>query len=154
MKDDGIVMLIVLAGLALLGIFAWRRGVFTGMFAPPGQLGGYPQPFPGGLGPREQGPAGAAGGDTRSTFQKVCSGTLQAAGKVGMTTPDPRLQAAGAVAQVGGPAICAVHEYAAELAWDGTKYVAKGTASAAKSTGKAVGGAAKSVWNNTLGKLF
>jgi len=134
--------LIVLAGVALLGVVAWRRGIFKRLLGPSvsgPQLGGYPQGFAGGVGPNEQG-ANVGG---QSAYGKVCNQVYRAGGQAAMSAPDPRVQVAGAAAQLAGPAICASHEYVADKVWDGSKWVAKNTASAAKS-----------LYDNTLGKLF
>jgi hypothetical protein len=151
MSEKSMWTLIVLAGLALAGVFAWRKGLFNKVFAAaPPRAVGYPVPFAGGLGPQEQGPAGAAGGSGGSTYGKVCNAVYSTGGKLAAMSGDPRAQAAGVVAQVGGPAICAAHEWVAGKAVQGVKAVGSGVVTGAKATGSA----AKSVFNNTIGKLF
>jgi hypothetical protein len=131
-SEKGLWTAIVLAALAFAGVLAWRRGVFTRLFPPPATpKGGYPQPFAGGVAPTEI-------SDNRSTYQKACSAIYQTGGKVAMTAPDPRAQAAGMVAQVGGPAICAGQEWVARQAASGVKQVAGGVAGLASSSGRAV----------------
>lgn len=135
MKDDsGLVTLVVVVGLALLGFVLWKKGVF-GKFAaflapatgkPPNQAQG----VAGGIGPNEYGPAAPQGG---SAYGRVCNEFHARTGQVLVQTQDPRAQAAGIVTQVGGPLFCAGTEYAAEKAWQGTKYVGTKTADAAKS---------------------
>jgi hypothetical protein len=164
MSEKNLATLLIIAGLVLVGILAWRKGLLTRVFGPWGTTTvGYPQPFAGGLGPAELGPAAPGGGG--STYSKACNYVYSTVGKAAQGAPDPRAQAAGVAAQVGGPAICAAHEWVADKVWDGTKWVAKGTASTVKAVGsgvatgaKAVGSGvatgAKAAWNNTLGKLF
>lgn len=139
MSEKTIWTLIVVSGLALLGVLAWRRGLFAKVFPPP-KLG-QQLPFPGGIGANEYAAASPSGG--KLTYGQACTAIYQTAGKVAIAVGDPATKVGGAAAVLGGPAICAGQEYVAGKVWDGSKWVASSTASAAKSA-----------WNNTIGKLF
>ena len=144
MKDDsGLVTLVVVAGLALLGFVLWKKGVLSkfSAFLTPQKPGPTPaQGVAGGIGPKEYGPAAPQGG---SAYGRVCNEFHARTGQVLAQTQDPRAQAVGIATQIGGPLFCAGTEYAAEKAWQGTKYV-----------GAKTGNAAKSAWDKTIGKLF
>lgn len=141
MSEKTLWTLIVLAAVALVGILAWRRGLFAKVFPPPNVPG---LPFPGGLGPKEMGPPAV-------TFGSVCNAAYSTVGRAASQAPDPRVAAGGVAAQTLGPVICATHEYVAGKVWDGSKWVAK---NAIAPGAKGVAKAGEKVWNATLGKIF
>lgn len=147
MNDDnsGIWALLVVAGLALVGVVLWRKGVFSNVSqwlgAPPA---GYNPAIGMPVGPTEPGAAAPQGG---SAYGRVCNAAYSTVGKSLSQAPDPRAAAAGVVTQAAGPLVCAAQEYV------GGKVI-KGTVSTVKTAGGAVKDGAKAAWNNTIGKIF
>lgn len=142
----GVVAFLGLLLAAIAVYLLWRRGTFAGLgFMPPPPAGYNPQPFPGGLGPKEYGTAAPGGG--ASTFNRACNEVYSRVGQVAMQAPDPRAQVAGMAATTLGPLACAGYEWAGKKAVEGTKYVAKGTAAGVKTGAKAVASTASKAWN-------